>query len=412
MKKQNLARSVAMLSMAILFLGFSARAQQGPPPPPPPPPAPAQVTIGILPFPDLSGNSDLGQLGTVLPALMQTALANRDKLMPREIQPGASAPGAGPQVVNSTYAIQLGQYYGTNLVLAGSILSGQIETKQGSFNGGSLGGFQLGGSSNSQSATVTLQVDLIDVGRSKDLGTFRATGKDRETHIDPNVNSNYGNMNMQSTQFQNTSLGKATNRAIAELTRQVLAALRNYKPAPQAAAAALPPAVVQQPGAGAQGQAVAGTSQPASPATNGNQNRPSSQPQNTALNSGGNNPAGNQNQGAPQNSAASSGTAAGASKCTLEFRVMLLSDMSLIRSGYTLAANGRDVTSQISSGVFRLQNVPSQLDLHVHFASSPVKAGQPADYDNTSGFSCDTPSVTRLVLTIDSNGTGNFNFMN
>lgn len=405
-EKSTIAAGVVTAIAAALLLIGSARAQQADSAPPPPPPSNSQAyTVGILPFVDLSGNPDLGQLSSILPALLQTSLANHGTLAPHQIQPGASAPGAGgPQVIATAYAVQLGQYYRTNLVLTGSIVSGQVVTKQGGFSGGNLGGFQLGGNSNSQTSTVTIQINLVDVGRGQSLGLFQATGKDRQTHIDPNANTNYGTMNMQSSQFQNSSLSKATNNAMADLTKQIFNALKNFTPVPVSAAVSV--AATQQPASAGQAAKPAATATGTAAAVNTPQNQGQTQPQNVA-------PVTVQNSDSSQamgNSSVNSG--ATATKCTVQFRVMLLNDMSLVRSGYTVTENGRDVSSQISNGVLTLANVPSELDLHIHFASSPVKAGQPADYDDSAEFGCDTPSVSRLILTIDSSGNGNFNIMN
>lgn len=410
MNKATIAARSAMTIVGVLLLIGPVRAQQANSAPPPPPPANGgSYSAGILPFSDLSGNPDLGQLASILPALLQTSLANHGTLAPRQIQPGASAPGAaGPQVVATAYAAQLGQYYGTNLVLAGSIVSGQVVTKQGGFNGGNVGGFQLGGNSNSQTSTVTIQINLVDVGRGQSLGMLQATGKDRQTHIDPNANTNYGTMNMQSSQFQNSSLSKATSKAVADLSKQIFNALKNFTPVPLAAAgsAAAPqqvrPAVSANPATTSAATATTTTPTAATAA----QNQGQVQSPNTAVATAQN------SASSPATGNSSTSSAATATKCTVQFRVMLLSDMSVIRSGYTVTENGRDVSSQISNGVLTLANVPSELDLHIHFASSPVKTGQAADYDDSAGFSCDTPSVNRLILTIDSTGNGNFNIMN
>jgi len=208
-------------------------------------------TVGIIPFPDLSGNPDLGQLASVLPSMFQNSLLNHSALIPRQIQPPPNAAASSPeQITDVPTAAQLGQANGTNLVIVGTLLSGQVKTKQGTFNLGSFHGFGVGGNSNSQNSRVVLQATLVDAARGVSLGTFRATGKDTETHIDPNATSNYGSMNMQSGAFQSTSLAKATRIALDSLTRQIVAALKNFKatsmPAPGAPAAIAAPTVQQQ----------------------------------------------------------------------------------------------------------------------------------------------------------------------
>ena len=606
MNKRVLARRAASGLVLSLLLVAAAGAQQNKSASPPS--SSQGYTVGILPFSDLSANPDLGQLSSVLPALMQNSLLQHTSLTPRQIQPANAngAPGAAPgQVVDVPYAAQLGQYYGTNLVISGTLLSGEVTTKQGTFNGGALGGFQIGGNSNSQSSTVVIQATLVDVGRALNLGTFRATGKDQETHIDPNVSTNYGTMNMQSGQFQNTSLGKATRKALDDLTRQIMAALKNFTPADSTAVSAAnanatgsapqqvqapPPSQSQvlvfgdkdlfgtqyangvDPTAGTQldgltpgqvtmssgtyyyahgfapglgdlggqsdypgtdqpyvgsaitdvqsptlrgpqiismdyssqvpaGQQVAGltlgmavtgfdstdTRDTYTAWINGQVNRPLSQELNslrqggqmtqffttgidpkllrpgnslslqidasgdwagpwaidfltigvttepipgaqsgsvgavmgaTASQSGvmpaaqqGNAGAANSTASAPQGSQGS-GAGNSSSKCALVLRVMLLSDMSVIKSGYTVSMDGRDITRLVQNGVLRIEGPPPQFDLHIHFASSPVKPGQAADYDNGMSIGCgQSASVTNMALTIDSKGNGTFNFL-
>jgi hypothetical protein len=221
-----------------------------------------QYIVGILPFSDLSGNPDLGQLASVLPAMMQVSLLNRTSLIPRQIQPGPQAAAGAQQIMDVPTAAQVGQTNGVDLVVVGTILSGDVKTKQGSFSLGSFHGFGVGGNTNSQSSMVVIQATLVDVGRGVSLGVFRARGKDSETHIDPNATSNYGNMNMQSSQFQTSSLGKATHAALGDLTRQLAAALKKFTPAesptPGASAASgapFAPTAAPAPTTASQGQA-------------------------------------------------------------------------------------------------------------------------------------------------------------
>lgn len=222
-RKFQIAGFLLTLATAVGLPGL-VRAQQAP--------AGQGYTIGILPFSDLSGNSQLGQLSSVLPGMMQNSLAQHSALVPRQIQPamGAVPNAANAQAIDPASAAQLGQMNGTSVVLGGTLLNGEVSTKQGSFSGGHLGSLQLGGNTNHQSSTVTIQAVLIDATRGTSLGTFRATGQDTETHIDPNATTNYGSMNMQSSDFQNTPLAKAAQKAVDDLTRQIVAALKGFSP--------------------------------------------------------------------------------------------------------------------------------------------------------------------------------------
>ncbi len=196
-------------------------------------------SVGILPFQDVSGNSDLGQLSNVLPNMLQSALLDKTRLVPRQVQ------GAQPgQAIDVATAASLGQQAGADVVAIGTLLSGSVKTSQGSFSGFGFHGVQVGGNSKSISVTVVLQVDLVDVNRGVKIATLRARGSEKKQHFDPTMDSNnYGNINMQSAGFSNSALGQATNRALDQLAQEMKRALQSFQPAaPAAATAAAAPA--------------------------------------------------------------------------------------------------------------------------------------------------------------------------
>ncbi len=226
-------------------LAAPLRAQTGGPP---------SFSLGILPFQDVSGNSDLGQLSNVLPNMLQSALLDKTRLVPRQVQ------GAQPgQAIDVATAASLGQQAGADVVAIGTLLSGSVKTSQGSFSGFGFHGVQVGGNSKSISVTVVLQVDLVDVNRGVKIATLRARGTEKKQHFDPTMDSgNYGNVNMQSAGFSNSALGQATNQALDRLAQEMVRALQSFQPAaPVAAPAATPPPASGAPAAAASGAATA-----------------------------------------------------------------------------------------------------------------------------------------------------------
>ena len=203
------------------------------------------LVVGILPFQDVSANSDLGQLYTVLPNMLQALLLNKTQLVPRQV------PGAPPgQAVDVATAAGLGQQAGTDVMAIGTLLSGSVKTSQSALSGFGFHGIQLGGNGSKIAVTVLLQVDLVDVNRGVKIATLRAKGQQSKDHFDPSMDSgNYGNINMQSAGFQNSVLAQATNRALGQLAEEMVSALKNFTPAvpggqaaPAPAPAAAPPA--------------------------------------------------------------------------------------------------------------------------------------------------------------------------
>lgn len=198
------------------------------------------ASVGILPFQDVSGNADLGQLASVLPGMLQSVLLDKTQLAPRQLQ--GLPPG---QAVDIASAAGLGQQAGADVVAIGTLLSGSVKTSQGSFGGFGFHGIQVGGNRSKISVKVLLQIDLVDVNRGIKIATLRARGKQSKSHFDPNLDSsNYGTINMQSAGFQNSALGEATRKALDRLAREMTRALRNFQPA----SLAPPPAAAPVPG--------------------------------------------------------------------------------------------------------------------------------------------------------------------
>ncbi len=225
------------------------------------------ASVGILPFQDVSGNADLGQLASVLPGMLQSVLLDKTQLAPRQLQ--GLPPG---QAVDIASAAALGQQAGADVVAIGTLLSGSVKTSQGSFGGFGFHGIQVGGNRSKISVMVLLQIDLVDVNRGVKIATLRARGKQSKSHFDPNLDSsNYGTINMQSAGFQNSALGEATRKALDRLAQEMARALRNFQPA----SAAPPPAPVP---AGSPAPV-----NPAAPAPAAGASSPAAQPNLTAV---------------------------------------------------------------------------------------------------------------------------------
>ncbi|HUX68164.1 MAG TPA: OmpA family protein [Terriglobales bacterium] len=221
-------------------------------------------SVGILPFQDVSGNADLGQLSSVLASMLQNELLDKTQLVPRQL---AGAPG---QAVDIATAAGMGQQAGTDVVAIGTLLSGSVQTSQGSFNGPSFGPIHVQANRNQMKVVVLLQVALVDANRGVTIATLRAKGNDSVTHLDPSVDSNYGTMNMQGAGFQNTVLARATKSALDQLAGEMNQALGRFTPAAPAA----PPAAGAAPAAAAAAPSPAAASAAAAAAAGGDAGQP------------------------------------------------------------------------------------------------------------------------------------------
>jgi hypothetical protein len=302
-------------------------------------------TIGILPFQDMSGGEYGGQLKEVLAKQLQAALLHGSTLMPRMMKVGGE--NAEQTDVDIPYAVKLGKFYKSDLVVMGSLLQADVEQKSGGMSGPSIGGISLSSRSSSQDATVVLQADIIDVARGEKLSSLRVTGKDHEGKISPSISTGYGSMDMGGADFQKTALGKATQNALTDLVSTLAATAQDFKPDSGAA----PP-------------------------------NPDCQ--------------------------APAGGAAASSACHILFRVMLSSSMTPLKQ-YTAAVAGQDLSGQVKDGVLQIGNPAAQFVMQVKVKDAPADSHVQPLYAGQEDCKCDKPEKV-LVLEIDSDGSGKFNW--
>lgn len=266
-----------------------------------------EYSVGIMPFEDLSGGENSDNIKQVLGKKLQAALLSGSSLSPKMLKYG----GDNPEEVAAdiAYAVKLGRHYKTDLVVMGSLLSLDVEEGQSGMSSRSIGGFSLGGNARSQTATVVLQAELIDVERGKKITSFRVTGKSRQGKFSPNVGSDYGSIDVSDANFGSTSLGKATEQAIEQLAAKVVAVAGEFTPS-------------------------AG-------------------------------------DGSSDNDAASNETSSTRSGCAAMFRV-LGPDMAPI-SSYEVAVDGADVTAQVKEGVLQLKSSSASPVIQVKVKGANMK---------------------------------------
>ena len=224
-------------------------------------------TIGIFPFQDMSGGEYGESLAKVLAKQLQAAILNASRHTPRFLKPGEGQEEAEQMDLES--AINLARSQKVDFAVMGSLLTVEVNESEGGVRTPAISGVTAGGQQRTQAAEVMLQVELIDVERGERVASLRASGKERDTKISANVDSDYGSMDMGGASFQNTVLGKAVQKAIKEVVKDMLPKLKTSAPAAKGASgkapAATQPATEQaaQPAAtGASGKAPAPT-QPA-----------------------------------------------------------------------------------------------------------------------------------------------------
>jgi len=89
---------------------------------------------------------------------------------------------------------------------------------------------------------------------------------------------------------------------------------------------------------------------------------------------------------------------------------MLASEMKPL-DGFKVLVNKNDLSPLLNNGVLRIDNPPQQLTLDVTFAKNPVNPQESLTASSQPlGCGCDKPEKI-LVLLIDSQGNGNFTWL-
>ncbi len=129
---------------------------------------------------------------------------------------------------NPATAARIGKVLGVNAIVIGSITQFGFETKQTGVGGVSsrVGGFGLGKVGTSKSkANVVIDARIVDTETAEILAVASGKGISNRGGVDllGAGGRNLGQINMNSSDFQETIIGEATRQAVDEVTRQLVA---------------------------------------------------------------------------------------------------------------------------------------------------------------------------------------------
>lgn len=197
-----------------------------------------QLKVGVLPFVDNTGTGGK-DTGAEIGRAVQAEFANSTDLQGRVLNLSANMK---PEDVDSAKAVDLGRTGRVDAVIVGTVLEANTQQSTNNFSGPSVFGQSLGGNKHSEKSVVTLQGDLYDTTSGNKIDSIRVTGKASSNKLGANASTTLGSMNTNSSDFQNTTLGKAFHDAVTQLVRKVQlekSKMAAYTP-PAAPAAAAP----------------------------------------------------------------------------------------------------------------------------------------------------------------------------
>lgn len=179
--------------------------------------AASDMKVGVLPFADATatGGASLGEsLGRATQAeiVHSTPLEGRVIVLPT---------GARADQLDSEKILAIARDNHVDLIVCGTVLDAKAEDSNHRGSGPAIFGQSIGLGLHSTTATVTLQADIYDVASGKKLNSSRLTGTQSDKKVSGNVYTSLGSVDTGSQAFQKSTLGKAMQKAIADMVKQV-----------------------------------------------------------------------------------------------------------------------------------------------------------------------------------------------
>jgi hypothetical protein len=173
--------------------------------------------VGVLTFEDAAGvGSSFGE--TVAKFIRSEFLRNK-KYLPKFIQ---YEPKAGEsKTIDVEKAIEVGKQNGVDYVVIGTILEAESNQSSTGLGGISVMGQRVGSSARSVTAKITIQGDLISLKEGKLIESFRTEGNETDRSVGANVSTRWGSMDADDNSITNTPTGRALQRAVEELVKQM-----------------------------------------------------------------------------------------------------------------------------------------------------------------------------------------------
>jgi Curli production assembly/transport component CsgG len=185
-----------------------------------------QVRFGVLPFVDATGTGG-GDSGATIGRLVQAEIVHSTELLGRVLQTG----GTSPDDIDVPKAAELAQGK-ADIVVIGTVLQAQSETSSKGGYTPRILGQSVGANVHKAKATVELQGDLVEVSTGKRIASLRVKGEDSDTHVGATAYTNLGSISSDSNAWMDSPIGKAMQKAVAELVKRINTEAAKVKRAP------------------------------------------------------------------------------------------------------------------------------------------------------------------------------------
>jgi Curli production assembly/transport component CsgG len=198
--------AVAVCVLAIVLAATAARGQDDPP----------QVKVGVLPFVDATGSGGV-ESGATIGRLVQAEIVHSTELLGRVLK----ADGTTPEDIDVAAAAEIGRSRSVDLVLIGTVLDASSSSSRKGANTGRIFGQSVGADVQRAKATVELQGDIVKVATGRRIASLRVKGEDSDTRVGATAWTNLGSISSDSSAWMESPLGRALQKAVAELVRRL-----------------------------------------------------------------------------------------------------------------------------------------------------------------------------------------------
>lgn len=173
--------------------------------------------VGVLPFSDATASGG-ANIGDTLCRLTQAEIVHSTQLQGQVI---LITDGTRPEQLDSAKIITLGKDAGVDIVVMGTLLEAHAEESAQNGMSHSIFGQTFSGGLHSWKAAVTLQADIYSVATGQKLDSLRVSETQTDRKVTGGVVTTLGSMDTSTPAFQNSTLGKALQKTIADLVERI-----------------------------------------------------------------------------------------------------------------------------------------------------------------------------------------------
>jgi hypothetical protein len=178
-----------------------------------------QIKVGVLPFGDATASGG-AELGLDLSRTVQAEIVHSTNLQGRVLP---LEDGVRPEDLDPEKAVEIGQKGKVDVVLVGTVLEATAEESSKGGWSPTIFGQSVSGQLRSVKARVTLQGDLFNIATGKKIDSLRITGTHSDKKFGGAVYTSLGLLGTDANSFLNSPMGKALQKAVADLVKKIAA---------------------------------------------------------------------------------------------------------------------------------------------------------------------------------------------